>query len=168
MKLITKMMMINSIMFPLMKHPMSMGMILIMQTILISMMISFYSMSSWFSYILFITIIGGMMVMFMYMASIASNEMFKLNNNKVMITVIIITMMMMMNKTDDQLTNEMNQKTMNKIMNMEKEEIKSISKFFNMNKMMITIIMMMILLTTMISITTISSTFEGPLKKTYV
>nr|QJQ26929.1 NADH dehydrogenase subunit 6 [Hemisphaerius rufovarius] len=155
-----KMMMINLMITPFLKHPMSLGTMLITQTILISISMSIKSNSSWFSYILFITIIGGMMVMFMYMASIASNEKFNPKMNKIMLILMLMLMLM-----PDLTTLEMEKKNEMKFMMMEMEEIKSTSKFFNFNKMNMTIIIMLTLLLTMISVTNISNTFEGPLKK---
>nr|YP_010990562.1 NADH dehydrogenase subunit 6 [Aplos simplex]WOW98876.1 NADH dehydrogenase subunit 6 [Aplos simplex] len=163
--MMAKMMMFTSTTIPMMKHPMSMGTILILQTIMMSIYMSKKSMNSWFSYILFITIIGGMMIMFMYMSSIASNEMFKPKSKKIMMMITTFTLIMMMNT---EMMTELNKLIEQKMNMMEKEEIKASSKFFNSKKMNMTIIMMMILMLTMVSITNISSTFEGPLKKTYV
>nr|YP_011014846.1 NADH dehydrogenase subunit 6 [Epyhemisphaerius bistriatus]WQB38527.1 NADH dehydrogenase subunit 6 [Epyhemisphaerius bistriatus] len=159
----TKLMFLNTMMTPMMKHPISLGSMLMMQTILVSIYMSKWSKSSWFSYILFITIIGGMMVMFMYMASIASNEKFKPKYFSMytasIMTIYMITSVMLETLETLEKKNEM------KMMLMELEEMKTMSKFFNLNKMNVTIAMMTILLLTMVSVTTISSTFEGPLKK---
>nr|YP_010274428.1 NADH dehydrogenase subunit 6 [Pochazia confusa]UJT96872.1 NADH dehydrogenase subunit 6 [Pochazia confusa] len=164
--MMSKMIMFTSMILMTVKHPLSMGSILMIQTIMVSNKMSMDSNSSWFSYILFITIIGGMMVMFMYMSSIASNEKFKLNMKQtIMITMMIILMIMMMSDSSMEYLNKMTEK---KKMIMQKEEVKITTKFFNLNKMNVTILMMMILLLTMVIVTNMSSTFEGPLKKTYV
>nr|AML26668.1 NADH dehydrogenase subunit 6 [Ptiliidae sp. BMNH 1274726] len=63
--------------FMFMKHPLSMGMILLVQTILISLMTGIMSSSFWLSYILFLVMVGGMLILFMYMTNIASNKKFK-------------------------------------------------------------------------------------------
>nr|ACI95022.1 NADH dehydrogenase subunit 6 [Sivaloka damnosus] len=157
-----KILMLNSMITPMMNHPISMGTMLMTQTILISVNLSMNKMNSWFSYILFLTIIGGMMVMFMYMASIASNEKFK-QTPKIMIIIVIWLIMMIIMKDKPM---EILEKTYsNKNLLTEMEFIKTTSKFFNLYKMDLTIIMMMILLLTMISVTNISNTFEGPFKK---
>nr|WOW99097.1 NADH dehydrogenase subunit 6 [Paravarcia sp.] len=163
----TKIMIMLMIMTPTMKHPISMGSMLIIQTTILTTIMSEYLSSSWFSYILFITIVGGLMVMFIYMASIASNEKFHMNKSSIlMVLMTIISMEVLMNK---EITMEyLNKMLENKLNSMEKEELKSLSKFFNLNKMNLTMMIMITLLLTMISVTNISSTFEGPLKKTYV
>nr|ADF65628.1 NADH dehydrogenase subunit 6 [Vietnamella dabieshanensis] len=65
--------------FIFMKHPLAMGLILLLQTILISIITGIFSGSFWFSYILFLVFLGGMLVLFIYMTSLASNEMFSVS-----------------------------------------------------------------------------------------
>nr|UDL72107.1 NADH dehydrogenase subunit 6 [Peltonotellus sp.] len=157
---------IMSMILPTLKHPISVGTMLILQTTMISMISSSKFNSPWYSYILFITMIGGLMIMFMYMSSIASNEKFKSMNFKMILFILIlsITLNMMMN-----LYLENNEKMEEyKFNSIEFEELKSTNKFFNFNKSKLTILMILILLITMISVTNISSSMEGPLKKTYV
>nr|UOA67853.1 NADH dehydrogenase subunit 6 [Sophianus sp.] len=84
--MMTSMIMIN------MNHPLSMGIMLILQTILTSMITGMMMKTFWASYVLIITMLSGMLVLFIYMSSIASNEKFytmKLNNLTLM---LIITM----------------------------------------------------------------------------
>nr|YP_010235831.1 NADH dehydrogenase subunit 6 [Youtuus erythrus]QTD82449.1 NADH dehydrogenase subunit 6 [Youtuus erythrus] len=160
------MMILLSLTSPILKHPISLGSTLMIQTILICNYLSSNFESSWYSYIIFITIIGGMMVMFMYMSSIASNEKFNMIKMKFMFMIIILTITILtLEKYKMNLISKMEEK---KIIFHEIEETKSTFKFFNFNKMNITTLMMIILLISMISITNISSSFEGPLKKTYV
>nr|YP_010381693.1 NADH dehydrogenase subunit 6 [Pseudosymplanella nigrifasciata]UDL72068.1 NADH dehydrogenase subunit 6 [Pseudosymplanella nigrifasciata] len=156
-----------SVITPLLNHPISLGFSLLFQTIFISINLMNSLESSWYSYILFITIIGGMMVMFMYMASISSNEKFEILSLKKML--LLTFMMIYLYILNKKIIYEMNTKMQEmKLIYQEFQEVKSTYKFFNMNKSKITIFMLMILLMTMISVTNISSSFEGPLKKTYV
>nr|YP_010536439.1 NADH dehydrogenase subunit 6 [Chaetocnema confinis]UYC28917.1 NADH dehydrogenase subunit 6 [Chaetocnema confinis] len=83
---------VNSLMLIFLKHPLSSGLTLMLQTIMISIMTGKMSMNFWFSYILFIIMIGGMMVLFIYMTSIASNEKFKIN--PLMFIILLITLIM--------------------------------------------------------------------------
>nr|QFK69058.1 NADH dehydrogenase subunit 6 [Phymatostetha signifera] len=165
--MIIMMSMLMSTLFPTMKHPLSMGFILLMQTGLSCMMNGMNNYSYWFSYLLFITFIGGMMVLFIYMASIASNMTFKFSI-KLMIMIMIMTMLLMtMNMVDTMLMNENN---MNEFINYElmsknnNKEMMSIMKMFNMPTMMITIMLIIYLLFTMISIIKITNKKEGPLR----
>nr|UPL65865.1 NADH dehydrogenase subunit 6 [Onymocoris hackeri] len=60
--------------FMFLQHPISMGVLLIIYTLLIAMMMTLILKTPWFSYILVITIISGILVLFMYMASVSANE----------------------------------------------------------------------------------------------
>nr|YP_010381706.1 NADH dehydrogenase subunit 6 [Augilina triaina]UDL72081.1 NADH dehydrogenase subunit 6 [Augilina triaina] len=167
-------MMIFIIIVPMLKHPVTLGFLLLIQTTLISMNMFKFLESTWYSYILFITIIGGMMVMFMFMASISSNEKFEMMKFKTSISLMIfmLILMMMMNLNFKEILNFENEHMLKmeekKLIFQEFQETYSTFKFFNFNKNLITIIMMLILLITMISVNNIASSFEGPLKKTYV
>nr|QDA21724.1 NADH dehydrogenase subunit 6 [Deielia phaon] len=93
-------MIMNSMLFSSMIHPMNMGITLLLQTLLMCLVTGFMSYSTWFSYILFLVFLGGMLVLFIYMTSIASNELFKKSLYSlvfiIMFTVIIIMPLMFM------------------------------------------------------------------------
>nr|QLI42479.1 NADH dehydrogenase subunit 6 [Trogoderma granarium] len=63
--------------FMMLTHPLSMGTILLMETLIITLTSGLMNNSFWYSYIMFLIMIGGMMVLFIYMTSVASNEKFK-------------------------------------------------------------------------------------------
>nr|YP_010952719.1 NADH dehydrogenase subunit 6 [Trapezia guttata]WMQ53139.1 NADH dehydrogenase subunit 6 [Trapezia guttata] len=67
---------ILSSLFTQLKHPLALGLTLLLQTILISIITGTSTYSFWFSYILFLIFLGGMLVLFIYVASLASNETF--------------------------------------------------------------------------------------------
>nr|UXW88440.1 NADH dehydrogenase subunit 6 [Henosepilachna vigintioctomaculata] len=71
-------MMTFSLILIFLKHPLSLGFFILIQTILISMMMGMFY-NFWYSYILFLIMIGGLLILFIYMTSIASNEKFKSN-----------------------------------------------------------------------------------------
>lgn len=56
---------------------------------LVACITGFINYNFWYSYILFLVIVGGILVLFIYMTRIASNEKFKYSN-KILIIVIII------------------------------------------------------------------------------
>nr|YP_009706672.1 NADH dehydrogenase subunit 6 [Aphaena amabilis]QEP09167.1 NADH dehydrogenase subunit 6 [Aphaena amabilis] len=157
----------NILLTPFLKHPMSMGSMMIIQTTLMCSNQSTLMKSSWYLYIMFLTMVGGLMIMFMYMSSIASNEKFKPSMKLLLLWMMILMTTILINKNDpsNEIITKMNEL---KLTTTEMVEEKSTSKFFSMFKMNITITMMMILIITMVSVTNIASTFEGPLKKTYV
>nr|YP_010736894.1 NADH dehydrogenase subunit 6 [Pedionis sagittata]WEP24768.1 NADH dehydrogenase subunit 6 [Pedionis sagittata] len=159
--MLLKIMMLMSIMMPMMKTPLSMGSILLTQTILTSMLMNSMSTTAWFCMITFMMMIGGMMILFMYMSSIASNEKFKMNIN--------ITMLMLMTTiyTEDLLSENqiMENEYFNKI---ENQEMISMTKLYNKKSLLLTMFMVMFLLLTMISVSKIVMHHKGPLRmKTY-
>merc|ERR1712198_806681 len=65
-----------SLFFTRLSHPLAIGLALLSQTILICLITGLSSSSFWFSYILFLIFLGGILVLFIYVTSLASNEMF--------------------------------------------------------------------------------------------
>nr|YP_009420012.1 NADH dehydrogenase subunit 6 [Manticora tibialis]ASN65999.1 NADH dehydrogenase subunit 6 [Manticora tibialis] len=165
--------MIMTTMFMFMNHPMSMGLILLIQTILISSLSGMLSFSFWFSYILFLIMIGGMLVLFMYMTSLASNEMFNLSI-KLMImamtmSIIMISMLLIMDyminiplfKNIDfiELINQMNL--------LKNENIQTLNKIYNIPNNLITLILINYLFLTLIAVVKITDVKNGPLRQKF-
>lgn len=65
-----------SLLFSNLSHPLSIGLTLLIQTVLISLTVGLSSYSFWFSYILFLIFLGGILVLFIYVSSLAPNEFF--------------------------------------------------------------------------------------------
>lgn len=61
------------------KHPLSFGLILLLQTIYTCLISGLINLNFWYSYILFLVLIGGILILFIYITRIASNEKFKFN-----------------------------------------------------------------------------------------
>nr|YP_010596133.1 NADH dehydrogenase subunit 6 [Acanthaspis pedestris]WAJ48465.1 NADH dehydrogenase subunit 6 [Acanthaspis pedestris] len=154
----------TSIMFTMLSHPMSMGMTLIIQTILISMITGNMMNTFWFSYILLITMISGVLVLFIYMASIASNEKFKSSTKMLMFT----TMMMILSTGIIMIVDQMSVSSIWSTIKKEmlcNDQVQSLIKLFNNHNMSMTITMVAYLFFTMIAITFIVEVSEGPLRK---
>nr|YP_009643438.1 NADH dehydrogenase subunit 6 [Melamphaus rubrocinctus]APO08868.1 NADH dehydrogenase subunit 6 [Melamphaus rubrocinctus] len=73
-----------------MKHPISVGLLIITQTINISLMLGMLSGTFLFSYIIIIIMLSGVLVLFIYMASIASNEKFNTPISLIHLTLLMI------------------------------------------------------------------------------
>nr|AXS65728.1 NADH dehydrogenase subunit 6 [Cucujoidea sp. 23 KM-2017] len=151
-----------STIFMFMKHPMSLGTILLIQTILVTLITGINSLNFWFSYMLFLIMIGGMLILFIYMTNVASNEKFKFSNKiyfMVLATLLtylplyfIMDSYFMLNKSLNMINFSIN-------MNM------PLSKFFNFpyNLMMITIIIYLFI--TLIAVVKITDFNNGPLRQ---
>nr|AYR05308.1 NADH dehydrogenase subunit 6 [Coleoptera sp. ACP-2013] len=154
-----------STIFMFLNHPLSLGGVLLMQTILMTLMSSFFFFNFWFSYILFLIMVGGMLIMFIYMTSIASNEKFKLPKN-MMITLIISMMIilmtiMFMDKFYSMIISlKFNSLTQSLIMlNL------NLSKFFNYPNMKLLMFLMIYLLVTLIAVVKIIGKNFGSLRQ---
>nr|YP_784043.1 NADH dehydrogenase subunit 6 [Scutigerella causeyae]ABF93311.1 NADH dehydrogenase subunit 6 [Scutigerella causeyae] len=62
------------------KHPVPMGITLILSTFFTALISLFFMNSPWFSYILFLITIGGVLILFLYMTSLISSEEFPMKN----------------------------------------------------------------------------------------
>lgn len=63
----------NSIFISL-SHPLSLGLMLVIQTILIAIFSGLLINSFWFSYLLILIFLGGLLILFIYVSTLASNE----------------------------------------------------------------------------------------------
>nr|YP_010728512.1 NADH dehydrogenase subunit 6 [Stictochironomus juncaii]WEF49753.1 NADH dehydrogenase subunit 6 [Stictochironomus juncaii] len=161
-----------SLIFSFMSHPLSMGLILMIQTMLIVILSGLFTKTFWFSYSLFLIFLGGMLILFMYMTSIASNEEFKFKINfKLMgftITYLMLILLFMF---------FFNEKLLffNKIINLDSSSISflktmmldnnlMLNKMYNFPMNMITILLVNYLFLTLIAVVKITNIFEGPLR----
>nr|DAZ87583.1 TPA_asm: NADH dehydrogenase subunit 6 [Stiretrus anchorago] len=155
MNFLMSMMMMMSLILLSLNHPLSMGLILIIQTLITSMVIGYMLSSFFFSYIIIMTMLSGALVLFIYMASIASNEKFKSPLFMMLISLsfmlITYTIMYLYN------FNYFN----NMIIN---NEIISLIKMYNMITAQLTMMMIMYLLYTMIVVSNIVNINKGPLR----
>jgi len=70
-------------------HPIILLVTVIIQTSLVSITLWIILSNSWISFILFLIFIGGLMVLFVYIISLASNEIFNIFNSTSIIIIII-------------------------------------------------------------------------------
>nr|YP_010936425.1 NADH dehydrogenase subunit 6 [Curculio bimaculatus]WKW54878.1 NADH dehydrogenase subunit 6 [Curculio bimaculatus] len=154
-----------SIIFMLLNHPLSLGGTLLIQTILMTLMSSLFFYNFWFSYILFLIMVGGMLVMFIYMTSIASNEKFSFPKMPLIMLMTMVLMFILMLFLIDKFYsmivstkfNSLNQSLL--IMSM------NLSKFYNLPNMNLLIFLMIYLLITLIVVVKIIGKPFGSLRQ---
>nr|QUL58886.1 NADH dehydrogenase subunit 6 [Hydrotaea unicidentata] len=151
-----------------MKHPLAMGLTLLMQTTLVCMLSGLMTKSFWFSYILFLVFLGGMLVLFIYVTSLASNEMFSFSIKLLLISMIIFfsSMLMLFFMDKNLLLNYYNMETTS-ISNMNSyimENSLSLNKLYNYPMNLLTILLMNYLLITLIAVVKITKLYMGPLR----
>nr|AVJ52580.1 NADH dehydrogenase subunit 6 [Irochrotus sibiricus] len=161
MMILYSMMVTLATLFLWMKHPLSMGFILVLQTVIITMASGLMLSNFFFSYIIMIIMLSGALVLFIYMASIASNEKFMTTLNMMMLSLFMfLTSLLVISNM-----NEMNEVPLN---NNNLYSLITLIKLFNTLSAYMTITMILYLLLTMIITSFIASNSEGPLRmKTY-
>nr|URX52900.1 NADH dehydrogenase subunit 6 [Glyptotermes sp. 3 AB-2022a] len=161
MKKLLMLSMMSSMMFMQMKHPLAMGMMLLMQTMITCLVSGLMNKSFWFQYILFMVFVGGMLVLFIYVTSLASNEMFSLSAKTIMIITLVMPSMMMIKNWAKPNSKENSEYEM-----MMTEEITMMtSKLYNYPNGMLTILMALYLLMTLIVVVKITNISKGPLRQ---
>nr|URX54211.1 NADH dehydrogenase subunit 6 [Cryptotermes sp. 8 AB-2022a] len=148
-------------MFTQMNHPLAMGMLLLMQTMMMCLISGLMHQSFWFQYILFMVFVGGMLVLFIYVASLASNEMFTLSTKMMVASGLAMAMSTMMSSKPlpDSSDSTTHNTTSNEIMLMT-------SKLYNQPSGIMTILMALYLLMTLIVVVKITNVSKGPLRQT--
>nr|YP_009731730.1 NADH dehydrogenase subunit 6 [Limassolla lingchuanensis]QHR79697.1 NADH dehydrogenase subunit 6 [Limassolla lingchuanensis] len=153
-----KIMILISSIIPILNNPMSLGFMLILQTMMTIFYMNTIMQSSWFIMITFLMMIGGLLILFTYMSSIASNEKFKIKLNMMFMLIIMLIIfddMMMQQQIKEELV-------LNKFMMSDL----SLMKIYNNKSMLLTMLMVLYLLLTMISVTKMVKHYKGPLRNT--
>nr|QNJ60037.1 NADH dehydrogenase subunit 6 [Amblytropidia mysteca] len=150
-------------------HPMSMMMFIILQTLLVGLMVGTMMESFWLSYILFLTFLGGMLVLFIYITSIASNEMF--NPKSIIMMIMLISsmiLMMILTMIDKTMFMDLlkNTETININNSINYEEMtSSLEKLYNKPTFIITMMMMIYLFLALVAVVKITNINQGPIRK---
>nr|YP_009567868.1 NADH dehydrogenase subunit 6 [Xenogryllus marmoratus]QBF03787.1 NADH dehydrogenase subunit 6 [Xenogryllus marmoratus] len=157
-----------NIMFTITTHPLASTILIIMQTLLICTMTGLLSYSFWFSYILFMIFLGGMLVLFIYITSLASNEMFNIPTKTMLMTMTssTITLILMTNINIMNYTNHKNDILHNTSISYLSSELPmNMIQLYNMPTSILTIITIIYLLITLIIMVKITQIQEGPLRQ---
>lgn len=152
-----------------MKHPLAIGLILLFQTFFICLLSGFITKTFWFSYVLFLIFLGGILVLFIYVTSLASNEIFNFSIKLLIIRATIFSSIFLLFIFIDKNI------IINYLINYENESIiltKSfliensiiLNKLYNFPINIITIILIIYLFLTLIAVVKITNVFEGPLR----
>nr|YP_010239109.1 NADH dehydrogenase subunit 6 [Goniophyto honshuensis]QTF74356.1 NADH dehydrogenase subunit 6 [Goniophyto honshuensis] len=160
--------MIFSFIFMNMKHPLAMGLTLLIQTTLVCLTSGMMSKTFWFSYILFLVFLGGMLVLFIYVTSLASNEMFSLSIKLMLICLMFFLMSIFtLYFMDKNLLMQFSNTEIKSIFDMNSyimENSLTLNKLYNYPTNLLTIMLMNYLLITLIAVVKITNLFKGPLR----
>nr|YP_010713904.1 NADH dehydrogenase subunit 6 [Plesionika ortmanni]WDD39124.1 NADH dehydrogenase subunit 6 [Plesionika ortmanni] len=155
-----------SLSFTWMIHPLAMGLTLLAQTILICLTAGLLSKSMWFSYILFLIFLGAMLVLFIYVASLASNESFALSMTTTFMisgSLCLLPLFMLMDPFIPSLKQSV-EKSFLMADSFISTTQHNLSMIYNPSSMNLTLFIILYLLLTLIVVVKITSTFFGPLR----
>nr|YP_010947329.1 NADH dehydrogenase subunit 6 [Mustilizans capella]WGO62351.1 NADH dehydrogenase subunit 6 [Mustilizans capella] len=153
-------------------HPMAMGLMILTQTLITCLLSGMMINSYWFSYILFLTFLGGLLVLFIYVSSIASNELFTSTPKIKMFTFLTTTMIIMiqfiymynLNWMNLNINNLEKNNLMELLMFFNNENKININKLYNKQMMLLMIMLMIYLFITLVAVVKITNIFYGPLR----
>nr|AZL93586.1 NADH dehydrogenase subunit 6 [Helicoverpa armigera armigera]AZL93638.1 NADH dehydrogenase subunit 6 [Helicoverpa armigera conferta]UTT74701.1 NADH dehydrogenase subunit 6 [Helicoverpa armigera]AZL93599.1 NADH dehydrogenase subunit 6 [Helicoverpa armigera armigera]AZL93612.1 NADH dehydrogenase subunit 6 [Helicoverpa armigera armigera] len=160
-----------SIYMYMLNNPLSMGLMILFQTLLSCLMTGMLIKTYWFSYILFLTFLGGLLVLFIYVSSIASNEMFKPTFNLKKIGLFLIMFLITI-----QFIYYNNMYWMNLSTNSDMDNFKelifffnnenkiNLSKLYNNQTFLIMTMLVIYLFITLIAVVKITNIYYGPLR----
>nr|YP_010364910.1 NADH dehydrogenase subunit 6 [Condica illecta]UNP54954.1 NADH dehydrogenase subunit 6 [Condica illecta] len=168
----TLMIMISIFMLSL-NNPLSMGLMILFQTLLTCLISGMIIKTYWFSYILFLTFLGGLLVLFIYVSSIASNEMYiktiKIKKILILIFMLILIIQFIYMNNIYWMNLSMNSDMNNfMIFLFENNENKiNLSKLYNNQTFMIMMMLMIYLFITLIAVVKITNIFYGPIRSNF-
>nr|YP_010046579.1 NADH dehydrogenase subunit 6 [Culex australicus]QPJ78458.1 NADH dehydrogenase subunit 6 [Culex australicus] len=160
---------ITSFIFMQMKHPLAMGLMLLIQTFLTCLMTGIYAKTFWFSYVLFLIFMGGMLVLFIYVTSLSSNEMFSMSFKLTFISIMMISLFIMISYFFDNSMMENFIKNNDSIQlfnqnNLFYENFLSLNKMYNFPTNLITLLLINYLFLTLLVTVKITKKNYGPLR----
>nr|YP_009992277.1 NADH dehydrogenase subunit 6 [Chasmagnathus convexus]QNN90150.1 NADH dehydrogenase subunit 6 [Chasmagnathus convexus] len=154
-----------SFLFTQLSHPLAMGLMLFTQTVLISITVGAYNFSFWFSYILFLVFLGGMLVLFIYIASLASNESFSFSLTTFFFSLMFLSLFVFVILSLDPLVISPNSSSLSPTSLSSLVSTPFIINWiYNTPSMIFTISIVSYLLLMLIVVVKIISLFKGPLR----
>ncbi|YP_009166946.1 NADH dehydrogenase subunit 6 (mitochondrion) [Plodia interpunctella] len=163
-----------SIIMFFLNHPLSMGLMILLQTLLICLISGMLIKTYWFSYILFLTFLGGLLVLFIYTSSIASNEIFTIQPKfKILLSLFLFSILFLSTISFNNIT------LMNLFQNLEmynlfnntlffnNENKINLSKLYNNQTFLMMMLMMIYLFITLIAVVKITNIFFGPIRSSF-
>uniref|UniRef100_UPI0030038CAE NADH dehydrogenase subunit 6 n=1 Tax=Gnathophyllum americanum TaxID=390955 RepID=UPI0030038CAE len=161
---------ICSSLFLTLQHPLAMALLIILQTVLICVLTTITSHSPWFSYILFLIFLGAVLVVFSYIAALASNEKFKLSVKMYMLSLIGLLLssplIILLSPLNSNLKLSQIPPSFNKFLNLNTHHLPTtLEKMYNTSFTPTTMFIIIYLLITLVIVVNMAPTSAGPLRK---
>nr|YP_010593362.1 NADH dehydrogenase subunit 6 [Chionoecetes opilio x Chionoecetes japonicus]QJS52753.1 NADH dehydrogenase subunit 6 [Chionoecetes opilio]UWV18219.1 NADH dehydrogenase subunit 6 [Chionoecetes opilio x Chionoecetes japonicus]WAI96442.1 NADH dehydrogenase subunit 6 [Chionoecetes opilio x Chionoecetes japonicus] len=153
-----------ALLFTRLTHPLSLGLTLLIQTVSISLNTGLSLYSFWFSYILFMIFLGGMLVLFIYVASLASNESFSFSFFYMFTSLLILLLIFLMCLFMDPILMVDFSSLPTASIDVKLSTPLITSWIYSNSNMMFTLFIILYLLLTLVVVVKITNLFKGPLR----
>nr|WMH03400.1 NADH dehydrogenase subunit 6 [Cacopsylla melanoneura]WMH03426.1 NADH dehydrogenase subunit 6 [Cacopsylla melanoneura] len=151
---------VNSSIIFISSHPISFGIILLVQTMIISICSRILTQSSWIPLTVFLVMIGGLMILFLYITSVCSNKKITfMKPNFLQIMLVIFMMSFLENFLNIPLNNE--SLNIKDLQNMEFTKLFLPMNIFSSNFMFLYLLIMLIIMIEILALN------KGPMRKKY-
>lgn len=142
---------------------------LLRQTLLICLLTGIFSKTFWFSYVLFLVFLGGILVLFIYVTSLASNEIFTFSIKIITLSLSLLTFIVIFTFFLDSshLSSLIINTEIQSLVTLEtfiNEDSLNLNKLYNYPTNIITLLLINYLFLTLIAAVKITNIFQGPLR----
>lgn len=136
-------------------HPVILIIFILIQTVVLCLILWLKFKIRWFSYIIFLIFLGGLMVLFIYITSLASNELILISINSIFYSVIFCSLLLFFIILSFNLQDNYNIFNFN---------FKSFHLIYSIRRSRLVILTIIYLLLTLIIVVKISNKFDAPIK----
>nr|AXI98776.1 NADH dehydrogenase subunit 6 [Pseudoniphargus sp. 2-Canaries] len=161
-QLFSMMSIILSALFLMKSPPLFLSMMIISQTINLAIITALFTMSSWFSFMLLMIYLSGMMIIFIYVSSMASNELFYTNIKMLPSMLLGLTIITSIYLSWHSFLPSDSMSMLD--LNLLQVSVFKTMKMYSKSLFMMTILLIIYLLMTMIVVVKNSSFSEGPMR----
>lgn len=153
-----------------MLHPLAIGIVLLFQTLIICLLAGLIAQRYWFSYVLFLVFLGGLLVLFIYVTRLASNEIFSLSTKMILtfsapliLAILIILFIDLLPTIINYFNSDLT--PISGSSPYQEETSLTLIKLYNEYTSLITLILVIYLFLTLLAVVNVTNIFNGPLRE---
>nr|YP_010271180.1 NADH dehydrogenase subunit 6 [Simocephalus serrulatus]UKB87192.1 NADH dehydrogenase subunit 6 [Simocephalus serrulatus] len=140
--------------FPFLNHPLAMGLLILSLTIMLAVMLGMMTMNLWISYALVLVLLGGLLVVFVYVSLLASNELFQKSTiGPFAAFILFMLMFLFMNLKQENLLSNFN---LNSVSALQNKGYEWLTPLYSLELSYLTIFLILYLLLTLIVVVSIT------------
>nr|YP_007474198.1 NADH dehydrogenase subunit 6 [Hackeriella veitchi]ACV96710.1 NADH dehydrogenase subunit 6 [Hackeriella veitchi] len=145
-------------------HPLIMGYILLLQTVITCLLVNYIQSSNWIAFVTFSLIMGNMLIMFLYVVSLASNEVIKSTSFMPHMKSLLLMIMLVMMPGVWIKTHSLEMINNSLTLQLPVVETNLLAKMFYHNSSTLVIILMLMLFFSLCSTALLTTIHEGPMR----